>query len=160
MLEDKVMLECMFSSSKLGYAMNHGLLNTPSSRQLGSTNKPFPYVFFGDEAFTLKTFLICPYPRNCLTAKERIANYRISRARRIVENAFGICATMFRILRRPILLTVQTIVQIVAVVALHNFLMYGRSFGNYSSYCPPDYVDQETEFGITPAQWRGDSSAI
>ena len=150
----------VFSSSKLGYAMNHGLLNTPSSRQLGSTNKHFPYVFVGDEAFPLKTFLIRPYPRSCLTVKERIANYRMSRARRIVENAFGICATRFRILRRPIVLTVQTIVQVVkAVVALHNFLMCGRSFGNYSSYCPPGYVDQETEFGITPGQWRGDSSA-
>lgn len=75
--------------------------------------------------------------------QERVFNYRLSRSRRIVENAFGICAARFRIFRRPITSQVKTVVLITkAVVALHNYLMFDRKFyGN--DYCPAIFVDHE-----------------
>ena len=83
----------VFSSSKLGIAMEQNKLNLPHPRLLPGTNISVPYVFVGDEAFALKNYLMKPYPREEIQVPERIANYRYSRARKIVENAFGIATS-------------------------------------------------------------------
>ncbi|KAL6417154.1 hypothetical protein ACFW04_014660 [Cataglyphis niger] len=49
-----------------------------------------PYVIVGDDAFSLTQNLMKSYPNRKLTIEKRIFNYRLSRARRVVENAFGI----------------------------------------------------------------------
>ena len=48
-----------------------------------------------------------PYPYRGLSHQKRITNYRISRARRVSENAFGIMANRFRVFLSPIQLSVQ-----------------------------------------------------
>lgn len=51
-------------------------------------------------------------------------NYRLSRARRMVESAFGILANRFRVLLNPINLDVYKVEQItLCSVILHNFLI-------------------------------------
>lgn len=55
----------------------------------------------GDDAFPLKSYLLKPYSGTNLSTKQKIFNYRVSRARRIVENAFGILASRFRIFQKP-----------------------------------------------------------
>lgn len=56
-------------------------------------------------------------------SKERIFNYRLSRARRVVENAFGIMSAKFRVLRSTMILSPKSAKTIVlATVHLHNFL--------------------------------------
>ncbi|XP_057310470.1 uncharacterized protein LOC130648435 [Hydractinia symbiolongicarpus] len=104
----------------------------------------------GDEAFPLRENLMKPFPKESLGRKERIYNYRLSRARRTIENTFGICASRFRIFTRLINARVHVAVNITkAVVALHNYLMAERCFQS-SNYCPPGYADTQNR----PGDWR------
>jgi len=69
---------------------------------------PENFVIIGDDAFPLSTNLMKPYIKTGLSNYERIFNYRLSRARRVVENAFGILVWRFRIFSRPIELKPDT----------------------------------------------------
>lgn len=82
----------VFSNSIMGEAFLGNKLNVPEQDKLRSTNTYFPYVLVGDAAFPLRENLMKPYPKETLSLKERIFNYRLSRARRTIENAFGICS--------------------------------------------------------------------
>ncbi|KAL1472740.1 hypothetical protein MTO96_022793 [Rhipicephalus appendiculatus] len=70
-------------------------------------------------------------------------NYRLSRARRLIENAFGIMSSRWRILRRAFRASETTTENIVrACVVLHNFLLQ-ESPHSRLTYNPPGYVDHE-----------------
>ena len=142
----------VFSNSKMGNAFIKGKLGVPEQEVLHGTNTRMPYVLVGDEAFPLRENLMKPYPKEILGIKERIYNYRLSRARRTIENAFGIAASRFRIFRRPINARVHVVVNITkAVIALHNYLMAGKKFHTDNSrYCPSGYTDTDTRLG----DWR------
>ena len=143
----------VFANSNMGIAMNENKLGIPPARKLPGTNIECPYVFVADEAFPLKTYMVKPYARATLTDARRICNYRISRARRVIENCFGICASRFRIFRRPIIRNVDTVVGITkAIVALHNYLMHHES-----KYCPPGFTDINTTSGWRNGDWRIDA---
>ena len=114
----------IYGKSKIASAMENNTLNIPPARHLPGRVNKVPYVIIGDEAFPLKPFLIKPYPSKVLTDYERIFNYRLSRARRVSENAFGILVNRFRVLAKYIHLepTKCTVVTN-ACIALHNFLL-------------------------------------
>lgn len=148
----------VYTSSNLGHAIDNNLLNIPTPRAIPGyhSNKMFPFTFVADEAFALKTFMMRPFPRrNVLDSSETIFNYRLSRARRVIENSFGILASRFRIFRRPIIANADNVKFITkAAIALHNFLMKSQSATH--TYCPPELVDQETMRFTRPGQWRSD----
>lgn len=70
-----------------------------------NSNYQLPLVFVGDEAFALKDNFMKPFSRRNLTREERVFNYRLSQARRIVENAFGLLVSRFRLLLTTIYLS-------------------------------------------------------
>ena len=148
----------VYANSHLGYAIESNRLNIPKPAQLpNNSTKILPYVFVGDDAFGLKMHMMKPFPFQNLTPDERVFNYRLSRARRIIENVFGIATSRFRIFHRPIIAKVEKVVSITkAVVVLHNFLMSLRSTKDNYNYCPTNYIDQDAPSGFSAGQWRGE----
>ncbi|XP_051156735.1 uncharacterized protein LOC127278859 [Leptopilina boulardi] len=112
-------------SSKFYNRLVNDDLFIPPPKALGNDGPVAPYIFVGDEAFTGFNRVLIPYPRrDNLNNKMKVFNYRLSRARRIVECAFGILATRWRIFLRKINASVPTIKKIIlASVALHNFIL-------------------------------------
>lgn len=81
------------------------------------------YVFVADEAFGLHTNLLRPFPGRGLNNTRRIFNYRLSRARRTVECAFGVLANKWRVLHTTILVEPNFCDNIIkACCVLHNFV--------------------------------------
>ena len=85
----------VFAKSELAKLLQEHGMNLPPPDKLPNTPEDSPpahYFFVGDDAFPLRHYMMKPYPSLALTHDERIFNYRLSRARRTVENAFGILA--------------------------------------------------------------------
>ncbi len=96
-------------------------------QQLGLPGDAAPgisYHLVGDDIFGLSQTMMKPFPRRDLKRKQLIFNYRLSRARRVIENAFGILAARFRVFRAPICLKRENTANVIkASVVLHNFLL-------------------------------------
>ena len=83
-----------------------------------------PFVILGDEAYPLKTYLMKPFARKDLSCEERVFNYRLSRARRCVECAFGILTAKWRLLNKAIETNVNKAERIVRCICLlHNIII-------------------------------------
>ncbi|KAH6940342.1 hypothetical protein HPB50_026947 [Hyalomma asiaticum] len=138
-----------FKNSDFGSALIEGSLGIPALACLPCTSTNVPYVFIGDEAFQLRKDFMRPFPARQLDDSRRIFNYRLSRARRCVENAFGITAARWRILLRTINLLPENVDYVIkAACVLHNFL----TVHNPQSH---QFPDKEDSFGnIVGGRWR------
>ena len=95
----------------------------------------------GDDAFPLNTRLMKPYPYRNLEKEKRIFNYRLSRARRVVENAFGILAHRWRVFLTTIKLSPDKVTDIIfAACCLHN-LMVEKNKASYTSAADLENTD-------------------
>ena len=64
------------------------------------------------------------YPHRNLEQKHRIFDYRLLRARRVVENAFGILAHRWRVFLTTIKLSPDKVTDLIfAACCLHNFMV-------------------------------------
>lgn len=131
---------------------NH--LNFPAPCVVQGIRDPIPFYFVADDAFALGGNLLKPYSMQGISARNRIFNYRLSRSRMVVENAFGILSTRFRIFRKEITMHPNGAEKIVlACTVLHNFLR--RKCG--ASYMPQRSVDQEEEdHSVVNGLWRNE----
>ncbi|XP_046855143.1 uncharacterized protein LOC124448176 [Xenia sp. Carnegie-2017] len=153
----------VYANSNLGYAIENKLLIMPTDGKITHSTKVLPHLFVGDDAFGLKRHMMKPYPFSNLSERKLIFNYRLSRARRVIENAFGICASRFRVFHRPIVAKVDNVIAISkAVVALHNFLRSINEDDDSNLYCPPSFVDQDGQMGneFKPGEWRQDVNCM
>ena len=115
----------IFKSSSLGQALDQNLLHIPNDDSLPevSDGERLPFVFLADEAFPLQRHIMRPYPGLHLSKEKQAFNYRLSRGRRIVENAFGILAQRFRVFHTKINLSLETVREVIKVTCLlHNLL--------------------------------------
>jgi len=118
--------------------------------------KPMPFVFVADDAFPLHQNIMKPFKppsrHHQLVEEERIFNYRLSRARRCVENAFGILCARWVCLRRTLFVNPDRAQHIIAACCLlHNFLL--RKVND--DYCPTGFDDHYDENGeFVEGIWR------
>lgn len=143
----------IFRDSKMGKMFRENRMNVPAPEPLTADGPPVPYVLVGDEAFQLSTYMMRPYPgRGGLTKDKTIYNYRLSRARRVIENTFGILVTLRRILKKPIEADIDCAVAMVkAILCLHNWITKQDTHGHYVS---EKLVDRHDSHSFTPGQWR------
>lgn len=113
----------VFSYTDFGRAFSNKLLKIPEPIQLPNSEKRLPFVLLGDDAFAMTDNFMKPYPQTGLSLARKIFNYRLSRARRVVENAFGILVSRFGIFQKQIPLSLEK-AQIIdlACCYLHNYL--------------------------------------
>ena len=118
----------IFTRSAFGQALVDDELDLPGPK--GLPNYPegsvLPHCIVADEAFPLRHDIMRPYPRGNrqikLTREEQIFNYRLSRARRIVENGFGILLQRFWVFNSKLPLMPHNTDKVVkACCILHNY---------------------------------------
>lgn len=142
----------VFNLSSFAKGMENGQLNLPPPIPLPGREMPVPYVLVADDAFALRPNLMKPFPQRGLHMTERIHNYRLSRARHVIENVFGIMSARFRVMRKPIALNAEKTKKVVlACCALHNYLLTT----NKQKYAPTQSLDRFNDRGeLIPAEWR------
>lgn len=115
----------VFSRSAFGKAVLDNRMGFPAPAPLPDAPHlgPLPYVLIGDAAFPLRPNLLRPFPGRRTPVSQQIFNYRLSRARRIVENAFGVLAARWRVFHTKIDVRPTVARDIVkATLVLHNLL--------------------------------------
>ncbi|XP_067130354.1 putative nuclease HARBI1 [Centruroides vittatus] len=149
----------VLKNTKLFEKLENNKLNIPVESKVRNSSRSMPYVFVVDDAFPLRVDMMKPFRQADLISQDRkIYNYRVSRARRIVENAFGILASRFRIFHTAINLQPRKIESVVmATCVLHNFLM--KSVPSF--YSPPECFDHEnTDVGTTILGYNTEDSKM
>jgi hypothetical protein len=141
---DEGRIRWVFQNCSLLELLENGLLPTGS-------------FLVGDNTFPLKPYLMKAYKKynRPLTQEESIFNYRLSRARRIIENVFGILLSRFRFLDRKLAVNLRTVNKLVsAACALHNWLVITSK----ATYLSAGAIDEEcNETGeIIPGRWRSE----
>lgn len=114
----------IWNHCQLKAALDTGALNLPAPDPL--PNDPghnTSYFILGDDAFPLRRTMMKPFAGRGLNRQQRLYNYRISRGRRVVENAFGILTMRYQCFvgcMRQSPRVVKTMLH--ACVCLHNLM--------------------------------------
>lgn len=146
----------VFNKCSFADALNRGSLHLPEPRPLSGRSTSVPFVIVADDAFAFKQNIMKPFSGSALQASQRIFNYRLSRARRCIENAFGIMAARFRVLSSPVYLDDSKTRKVtLACCALHNFLITRNS----NIYITQGSIDQHSSNGnVIEGAWRRDQA--
>lgn len=149
----------VFSCSAFGQSIIQNTIELPEDTNIGSVKLPFAFV--ADDAFPLVDRIMKPFtpPRGRqLIDNEKIFNYRLSRSRRVVENAFGILTTKFICLSRTLLCSPEHAQKITSTCyILHNYFLKNIR----SSYCPAGFADHYDDDGhLIEGNWRKNTQSM
>ncbi|XP_067131302.1 uncharacterized protein [Centruroides vittatus] len=138
--------------SVFGQHLINGKLTFPKADALPNSNTLFPYFIIGNEVFPLRHNLLRPYPRHSeFSHSEKIYNYRLSRGKHVVENAFGILAARFCILRKPLNYDDESVKSMVLASCILQNMLIQKS----AAYCPNGYADYEdSDYNQNENVWR------
>ena len=144
----------IYNASEMAEVLQSGEMNLPDDAPLPNDDRPHPFFFLADDAFALKSNMMKPYSRRNLSREEKIANYRISRGRRVVENAFGIMALRWQCL----LSTMQQKPQVVQVIVKTCMVLHNLLRSRYPVHHQV-LIDREDDNGqLIPGEWRLDAN--
>ena len=111
----------IYNRSKLHELLQNGELDFPETPRGDGLECNFH--FLGDDCFSQSPTLFKPYPPESREEYKLTYNYRHSRARRIIESAFGILSHRFAVIFGPICQDWEhAIATVKACCVLHNFL--------------------------------------
>ena len=146
-----------WTQSLLRKALENNTLNQPEPTPLSGDLDDIPFVCVGDDAFPLATFMMKPYPQKDLSRDKRMFNYRLSCARQISKNAFGIFANRWQAFRKSFLLKPEKVkVLTYSVLISRNFLRSESTTGKI--YIPSNLIDFDGGCGtVIPGDWRKDT---
>jgi hypothetical protein len=142
----------IYNNSELKEGLENGtIMGWPRPSPLPNDTQDVSYFqLVGDDAFSLRTYLMKPYGARNMEREYCIYNYRLSRSRRVVENTFGILANRFQVLLTTMNHhhgTVRVIVK--ACVLLHNIM--GSRYPVFQNRL----VDvQDANGNMQPGIWR------
>lgn len=145
----------IFQNSTLFEHLERNQIQLPHPEPISSTrSEDMPYVFVADEAFGLSPYIMRPYSGRNLPTPKRVFNYRLSRARRYVECAFGLLSNKWRIFHRPLNVKTDLSIDIVkCCCVLHNFVRSRDGGNSRDLMATVDYEDVITD--ITQSQAVG-----
>ena len=144
----------VYAATDISRLLERNKLKIPAPSPISADGTLLPYFLVADEAFPLRTYIMKPFPFRNQTHEQRIYNYRLSRARRVIENAFGIMACRFRVLLQPMMIAPDRAEKVtLACCVLHNYLRTRSptSTGNVGD------VEDTHSHEISLGTWREDS---
>uniref|UniRef100_A0A8C5E5J3 Zgc:194221 n=1 Tax=Gouania willdenowi TaxID=441366 RepID=A0A8C5E5J3_GOUWI len=146
----------ILANSTFGQALRAGTLPLPADQTLpGAYHRgPQPHAFVADEAFPLRKNLMRPFPGRNIPREQKIFNYRLSRARMVVEDAFGILSSQWRMYRRAMEVRVDVAEKCVKeTCVLHNFLRHTSTTARVNN--PTAEVEPLPGLGRVAANYSG-----
>lgn len=121
----------ILKKSDFGKKLLNNQLDLPEDCLLPNSGTIFPHYFIGDEAFPMKRNLFRPYGGRNLSPDKEKFNTTLSKARRLIENCFGIMASRFRIFHTLIIAEPELAKSIIkSAVVLHNFIRQTKHKNN------------------------------
>ena len=137
------LFEAQIEDSNIGF---------PNSESLGIGGPKANFFILGDDAFPFKLWLMRPYSSHSMDLKETVFNYRIKQGRTVVENAFGMLTSRFRIFQSPLQQEPRVVNRVVmACLVLHNLLRV-----RYPTAQQED-LGGEPVYGSARVQWHSTS---
>ncbi|KAK3931751.1 Protein ALP1-like [Frankliniella fusca] len=150
----------IFHRSNFASKLIHGQLNIPPSCPVSGLTENLPFFFVGDNAYPKSGNFAVPFKGMSLKDEEMVYNYRLSRARRVVENAFGILCARFRIMFRPIEGSPSLVRSIIlCCLALHNMHLQDEESVPPAArkYKPFKYADfYREDRSVVYGRWRNE----
>ena len=143
----------IYNESPMFQGIHDETIKLPPPEPLPNDTEDTPFFFIGDDAFPLRQHMLKPFSARYLESEQLVFNYRLSRARRVVENLFGILANRFRCLSNTLEVTPEKAVSITkACLTLHNLFRDRYGVAGVS-------VDEEDDNKeMIPGQWRTEAA--
>jgi hypothetical protein len=145
----------IFLKSNMGQQILNCTFKFPQDCALPNTNLVVPHVILGDQAFRLHKHILRPFSHKSARGDsgKTIFNYRLSRARRVTENVFGLLSQIFRVFYQPININPNTCDDLIIVTCcLHNMLRDAYLEKNGKIYYQFDSQQPNPDGNMTPLE--------